>query len=65
MVFFIGECTYNNPLKSAKKENRDKDLEIIESVIRQTVENKGSVLIPCFALQRMETMLYTLWSIFS
>ena len=61
---FIGECTYNNPLKSAKKENRDKDLEIIESVIRQTVENKGSVLIPCFALQRMETMLYTLWSIF-
>ncbi|MDF2588207.1 MAG: fold metallo-hydrolase [Anaerocolumna sp.] len=61
---FIGECTYNDPLRSAKKENRSKDLEIIESVIRQTIENKGSVLIPCFALQRMETMLYTLWSVF-
>jgi metallo-beta-lactamase family protein len=61
---YIGECTYNDPLRSAKKENRNKDLEIIESVIRQTIYNKGSVLIPCFALQRMETMLYTLWSIF-
>lgn len=61
---FIGECTYNNPLKSAKKENRDKDLEIIETVIRQTIENKGNILIPCFALQRIESMLYTLWSIF-
>lgn len=61
---FIGECTYNDPLRSAKKENRNKDLEIIESVIRQTIDNNGSVLIPCFALQRMETMLYTLWSIF-
>lgn len=61
---YIGECTYNNPIRSAKKENRDKDLEIIESVIRQTIENKGSVLIPCFALQRIETMLYTLWSMF-
>jgi metallo-beta-lactamase family protein len=61
---FIGECTYNDPLRSAKKENREKDLEIIESVIRQTIENKGSVLIPCFALQRIETILYTLWSIF-
>lgn len=61
---YIGECTYNNPLRSAKKENRQKDLEVIESVIRQTIDNKGSVLIPVFALQRMETMLYTLWSIF-
>lgn len=61
---FIGECTYNNPLRSAKKEHREKDLEVIKSVVTQTIDNKGMVLVPCFALQRMETMLYTLWSIF-
>ena len=61
---YIGECTYNDPTRSSKKETRNKDIEIIETVICQTVENKGSVLIPCFALQRIETMLYTIWSIF-
>lgn len=61
---YIGECTYNNPLRSVKKDARDKDIAVIKTVINQTISNNGSVLIPCFALQRMETMLYTLWTIY-
>ena len=63
--FLIGEVTYSQIEKSAKKDQRPVDLEKLENVIRQTcIDNKGMVLIPCFALQRMETMLYTIWKIF-
>ena len=62
---YIGECTYNNENRSSKKSQREKDIKTIENVIRQTcIENRGIVLIPTFALQRTETMLYTLWNIF-
>lgn len=62
---FIGETTYNNPKRSAKRNQRKKDLETIEETIRETCfDNKGIVLIPTFALQRTETMLYALWKIF-
>lgn len=64
-AMYIGECTYNNPKRSAKKNQRKKDLEIIEETIRETcIEDKGIVLIPTFALQRTETMVYELWKIF-
>ena len=40
-------------------------MQLIENVIRQIcIDKKGVVLIPTFALQRTETMLYTLWKIF-
>ena len=62
---YIGECTYNDKKRSSKKGQREKDIQVIESVIRQTcIDQKGIVLIPTFALQRTETMLYTLWNIF-
>lgn len=62
---YIGETTYNNPKRSVKKDQRKKDIETIKNVITQTcIENRGIVLIPTFALQRTETMLYTLWNIF-
>ena len=61
---FIGECTYNTPLRSTKRDDRLKDLQLIETVVRQTIENGGSVLLPCFALNRIETILYVLWTIF-
>lgn len=62
---YIGECTYNDPKRSVKKDQRAKDIEVIKTVIEQTcIERKGIVLIPTFALQRTETMLYTLWNIF-
>ena len=62
---YIGETTYNDPKRSCKKDQRKKDIETIKNVITQTcIDNKGIVLIPTFALQRTETMLYTLWNIF-
>ena len=62
---YIGETTYNDPKRSAKKDQREKDIETIKNVVTQTcIEKHGIVLIPTFALQRTETMLYTLWNIF-
>ena len=62
---YIGETTYNDPKRSCKKDQRKKDIEMIKNVITQTcIDKKGIVLIPTFALQRTETMLYTLWQIF-
>ena len=62
---FIGETTYNDKRRSVKKDQRKKDIETIKNVITQTcVDQKGIVLIPTFALQRTETMMYTLWNIF-
>lgn len=61
----IGETTYNDPKRSAKKCQRRKDLELMEKTIREVcIENNGIVLIPTFAMQRTETMLYMLWKIF-
>ena len=62
---FFGECTYNSPDRSVKKEQREKDLEKLESIIRDTcLEKKGKCLLPVFSLQRVETMLYYIWNIF-
>ena len=62
---FIGETTYNDPKRSVKKDQRAKDIETIKNVITQTcIDDHGIVLIPTFALQRTETILYTLWKIF-
>lgn len=62
---YIGEVTYNDPMRSCKKDQREKDLQVMENVIRQTcIDKKGIVLIPTFALQRTETMLYSLWKMF-
>ena len=61
----IGETTYNNPKRSAKKCQRKKDEEILkETVLETCIENKGIVLIPTFALQRTETIVYELYKIF-
>lgn len=62
---YIGETTYNDPKRSIKKEQREKDLEVIKDIIEQTcIDKKGIVLIPTFALQRTETMLYMIWKLF-
>lgn len=62
---YIGECTYNDKNRSVKKEQRAKDIEMIKNIVEQTcIDNKGILLIPTFALQRMEVILHTLWSIY-
>jgi len=64
-AMYIGETTYNDPKRSVKKGQREKDLEMMKNVIEQTcINKKGIVLIPTFALQRTETMLYVLWKLF-
>ena len=61
----IGETTYCNIKRSIKEKDREKDLEKIRSVILTTcVDQKGSVLIPVFALQRCQQMLTYLYDIF-
>ena len=61
----FGETTYNSSDRSIKKGQREKDLEKLESVIRETcLEKKGKCLIPSFALGRVQSMLYYIYQIF-
>lgn len=61
----VAECTYCNEKRGKKKKDRDKDLEKIKATIIDTcIERKGSVLIPVFALHRLEVMLTVLWELF-
>lgn len=61
----IGECTYSKESKKVTNETRNKDLEKIKSIISQTIEQNGSVLIPCFSLHRMQEMITNLYMIYS
>mgnify|MGYP001622898687 CR=1 FL=1 len=64
-AMYIGEATYSDKTRMCKKDQRKKDIATIENVIRQTcIDKNGMVLIPTFALQRTETILYILWKIF-
>ena len=61
----IGECTYARPTRNATNKDREKDLEKILSIVRETCcEKKGKVLIPVFTLHRAQTMLSVLYDIF-
>lgn len=62
---FIGECTYSSPKRSNGKKAREKDIQKLESVIRQFCgENKKKVLIPVFAQDRCQLMLKLIYDIF-
>lgn len=62
---FIGETTYARESKIANTKVREKDLEKLESAIRQTcVEDKARVLLPVFANDRCQNMLTYLYDIF-
>ena len=61
----IGETTYAREPKVANMKTRLKDLEKLESAIRQTcVEDKARVLLPVFANDRCQNMLTYLYDIF-
>lgn len=62
----IGETTYGDKTRAVSTlKQREKDLEKIEEIIRNTcVKDKARVLIPCFALDRLQTMLTILYEIF-
>ncbi len=54
---YIGETTYCVPTRPDKARDRQKDLEKIQSAINQF----RKILIPCFSLQRTQTILQLLW----
>lgn len=61
----IGETTYARETRIANQKMRNKDLEKLETVIRQTCIEKGArVLIPTFANDRTQNMLTYIYDIF-
>lgn len=61
----IGETTYARETRIANQKMRNKDLEKLESVIRQTcVEEGARVLIPVFANDRCQNMLTYIFDLF-
>lgn len=62
---FIGETTYGGEHRIATQRIRNKDLAKLKSVIEHTCkENRGRVLIPCFANSRSQVMLTHLYDMF-
>ena len=61
----IGETTYAREERIANQKMRNKDLEKLESVIRQTcIDEHSRVLIPVFANDRCQNILTHLYDIF-
>ena len=61
-VSFI-ESTYGDGKRESRRK-RKKDLEILKTVINETIEKGGKVIIPSFAAVRAQEVLYSLYSIF-
>ena len=62
----IGETTYAGNLKSTNLKTREKDLEKIKSVVEEVCIEKrnGKILLPCFSLDRTQTILKILYDMF-
>lgn len=61
----IGETTYGGEDRIATQRIRHKDLEKLKTVIENTCKNdRGRVLIPCFANSRSQEMLTHLYDLF-
>lgn len=53
------ESTYGNRLHSEE----DADELLIESV-KETIQNNGNLIIPSFAVERLQTLMYKLWKLY-
>ena len=61
----IGESTYAGVKRPHSNKDRDKDIEKIQTVIRETcIEKNSKVLFPVFALDRLQTMLTVLYTMY-
>lgn len=61
----IGECTYASKKRAMTKKTLEKDIEKIDTVIRQfCIEGKRRVLIPTFSLDRMPYILWILYELY-
>ena len=57
--FLFIESTYGNKLHPAE------DVEdILASIIKKTINNKGNLIIPSFAVERLQTLMYILWQLY-
>lgn len=57
--FLFIESTYGNRLHPI--EDVDETLILI---IKETISNKGSLIIPCFAVERLQTLMFILWKLY-
>ena len=53
------ESTYGNRLHS--EEDAD---EILVDSVKETIQNKGNLIIPSFAVERLQTLMYKLWKLY-
>lgn len=53
------ESTYGNKLHPVENVNK-----IIAQLIANTVNEKGTLIIPSFAVERLQTLMYTLWQLY-
>ncbi|WP_027136758.1 MBL fold metallo-hydrolase RNA specificity domain-containing protein [Gaetbulibacter saemankumensis] len=57
--FLFMESTYGDKLHP--KENLD---EMISEIISDTIHKNGNLIIPCFAVERLQTVMYLLWALY-
>lgn len=57
--FLFMESTYGNKLHN----NQDIE-EILSELIVKTIYNKGNLIIPSFAVERLQTLMYILWKLY-
>lgn len=53
------ESTYGNKLHP-----KEDVPEILSTLIKQTIQERGNLIIPSFAVERLQTLMYTLWTLF-
>ncbi|UKM64336.1 MBL fold metallo-hydrolase [Flavobacteriaceae bacterium GSB9] len=57
--FLFVESTYGNKL------HPNEDVEgILSNLVKETILKKGNLIIPSFAVERLQTIMYLLWSLF-
>ena len=57
--FLFVESTYGNKLH--KEENVEK---ILTDLIKETINERGNLIIPSFAVERLQTVMYLLWKLY-
>ncbi|WP_439152308.1 MBL fold metallo-hydrolase RNA specificity domain-containing protein [Winogradskyella sp.] len=57
--FLFVESTYGNKLHP--KEDAE---EVLTEIINETVRKKGNLIIPSFAVERLQTLMYILWKLY-
>ena len=57
--FLFIESTYGNKLHPIEDVE-----EILASIIKETIHKKGNLIIPSFAVERLQTLMYILWKLY-